>query len=258
MIESFDFAGIKNIHSLFSSLADSAGHFVPSFDRLSDGHGHFRSYLDGLADFVQDRILGEEDMGGMETGEADTGGDGSETGGGGRESGGRPQMDEEQKQRLAEYAKSMEGVVEKKTETISTMYMMLGAPIVLLIVVYLINLAYNFFTKTVDTVGKGVGSATSKLKKTLVEKVVENENGGEGEDAPKAGSKTSRRRLLFGEIVMRFVNPVVTEPDVNSAIAHQKESRQVKKIGEIMVEMGHITPKQVEQALKIQDKSAPK
>lgn len=255
MLEFLDFAALNHGHSFFSGLADAARH-GHSHGGITDALEHLRSHLDGFSDTVQHHLLGEDD-GGADTGAGDTGGtdtaSGSDTGAGGGHA-----MEEEHKQRLAEYAKSMEGMVDKKTEQVSTLYLMIGAPVAVLVLIFIIKLVLGLFTKTADKVTKGVSNATSKIKKSVVENVIENANNDAEKPPAKDANKSGRRKLLFGEIIMRFVNPTVTENEIGNAIAHQKESRKIKKIGEILTEMGCITQKQVEQALKIQDKSAPK
>ena len=147
-----------------------------------------------------------------------------------------------------------EGMVAKKTQQVAVVGSFLIVPVALLVGAFVIKILYDSFTKTADKVGEGVKSATSRIKKSLME------NGdAEGNDAKKSasagGSKSQKRRLLFGEIIKRFVAPSVTDADIEGAVTAQKEMKQAKKLGEIMVEKNIVSSADVLRALKIQEKS---
>ncbi|MBI5178894.1 MAG: hypothetical protein HZA04_06505 [Nitrospinae bacterium] len=148
-----------------------------------------------------------------------------------------------------------EKMVKHKEKQVMGMTGMIALPVALLIGAFLIKIVYSMFTKTADTVGKGVKTATAKIKTSFVEKEVVNEDPAPSAP-PKDPARTSaRRRMLFGEVLKRFVVTTLSDADIERAVAAQREGKKVKKIGEVLVELGAISKTDVAQALKIQEKS---
>lgn len=169
------------------------------------------------------------------------------------------EMEEEQKAIAKEVAKAFDGIAEKKSEQVHTIITVLLIPVGLLIGAFLLKLAYDLFTGTADKVGKGVGSISSRLKAAVAGDAkgaaAKNESSGRLPAMPKDPSKPQSRPLLLGQIITRFVNPTLSEREVENAVQLQKQSNDGRKIGEILVERGAVTQDDVHRALKIQKKN---
>ncbi len=161
---------------------------------------------------------------------------------------------------LKEYEKAFEGVAEQKTSQFHTFIAVVMVPIALVIGGLAIKFVYGMFTKTADKVGKGLGNITSKIK------LPQADEGKKASDSslnlpppPVDPSKsTQKRRMLFGEIIVRFVNPTVSSQDVEQAVQLQKAQGNGKKLGQVMAERGLISDSDIIKALKIQEKSGSK
>ncbi len=166
------------------------------------------------------------------------------------------EMEEEHQAVAKEVAKAFEGVAEKKTEQVHTIITLLLIPLALFAGAFILKMAYDLFTGTADKVGKGVGSITSKLKAAVAGPVSDkrSQSSVKVPPMPKDPSKSGSRMMLLGQVIIRFVNPTLTEQDVENAVRIQKQSENGKKIGEILVEQNLVTKDDVNRALKIQKK----
>ncbi len=170
------------------------------------------------------------------------------------------EMEEEHQAVAKEVAQAFEGVAEKKTEQVHTIITVLLVPVALIAGFFVLKMAYDLFTGAADKVGKGVGSITSKLKASVAGDASgasdkKNQSSVKLPAMPKDPSKSGSRMMLLGQVIIRFVNPTLTEQDVENAVRIQKQSNNGKKIGEILVEQNHVTRDDVSRALKIQKKA---
>ncbi len=208
-------------------------HFIHSMPDFVSHHSHH-----SVHDFISNHILPYIDEDTLDTvGDAAGGGD---------------EIAEMMKEHAKKSMDAGEKMVGKKNEQIAVMSSFVLVPIALIVGAFVLKVIYDSFTKTADKVGQGVKSATSRIKSAIIDKEALND-GGKG-SPPKDPSKTQKRRLLLGEILKRFVVPTLGDAEIENAITAQKEMKQAKKIGEILLEQGHISIGDVAQAVKIQEK----
>lgn len=165
------------------------------------------------------------------------------------------EIEEEHKELAKEVVKAFDGVAEKKTEQVHTIITVLLIPLAMIIGGFLLKMVYDLFTGAADKVGKGVGSISSKLKSGNGGSRASGKSSGKLPRMPVDPSKSSSRMMLLGQVIIRFVNPSLTDKDVENAVRIQKQSNNGKKIGEILVEQGVVTKDDVLRALKIQKKA---
>lgn len=148
-----------------------------------------------------------------------------------------------------------EKMVGEKTEQLTAIFGAFLVPIALIIAAFILKIAYDIFTGAADRVDKGirvasskVKEATSKLKKAVLESAVKKE-----ENHPKKPRK-KKKRMLFGEILTKFVMPSVSGPDIEKALEIQSGENPKRKIGEILMGNGYITRTEIQHTVKIQEK----
>ncbi len=65
--------------------------------------------------------------------------------------------------------------------------------------------------------------------------------------------RTTAEDLLLGQILLKVINDELTMEQIHEALTFQEKERLLKrKIGEILVELGYVTKREVEIALRFQ------
>lgn len=148
-----------------------------------------------------------------------------------------------------QHNEATDALLAKKTTNAVVMSAYIIIPIALIAGAFAIKLIYGLFTKTADKVGAGAKTAASKLESVIGQFAKDEEPGADGQNDNK-----KKPKLLYGEILRRFVATGLSESDVNEALEKQKTGNPRKLLGEILEECGQITKADSTRALKIQKK----
>ncbi len=163
---------------------------------------------------------------------------------------------------LEEKMDAAEEMVREKTEQVGVLFALAAIPIVLVVLGIVIKLLYDIYTGAADKVADGVkaGSdiikdASDKLKKALVKNAIADDDD-DYEDEEEEPPEKKVKKMLFGEILKKFVTPTLADEEIEEALVIQKNFNPPKKIGEILEDTGKISKAEIAHVLKIQKKQA--
>ncbi|MEE8483458.1 MAG: hypothetical protein V3S46_02580 [Nitrospinota bacterium] len=165
---------------------------------------------------------------------------------------------------LKENMDAAEEMVREKTQQVGVIFALAAIPIVLIVVGFAVKLLYDMYTGAADKVAEGVkaGSniikdASDKLKKAMVKKAIDEDDDDDYEDEEEEEPPAKKvKKMLFGEILKKFVMQTLADEEIKEALAIQKNSNPPRKIGQILEDTGKISKTEIAHVLKIQKKQA--
>ena len=176
------------------------------------------------------------------------------------------EIPDDAKEMMQRQLDNAESAVAERTNQATALISIVIVPIAIFVGLFILKVFYDIFTKTADTVADGISDATDRIKSTMYkmksndsdsddgEYDSEEEEDGEIADEKKSSAGKGRKRMLFGEIITKYILEHITEEDIEKALAAQSSESPDKKLGEILLEAGHITNSDILRALKIQEK----
>ncbi|MDH5542704.1 MAG: hypothetical protein OEY64_07045 [Nitrospinota bacterium] len=175
------------------------------------------------------------------------------------------EVPDEAKEIFRRKLESSESAVAERTDQAKALVSIVLVPLAIFVALFVLKVIYDIFTKTADSVVDGISDATDRVKAALLSKHVaetdeddeyedDEEQTSESREEKEAEAKEKKKRMLFGEILTKYILEHVTEEDIEKALAVQKEQTPEKRIGEILLEAGHVTNSDILRALKIQEK----
>jgi len=74
------------------------------------------------------------------------------------------------------------------------------------------------------------------------------------QDPPRRVTRVAaaKKKFLLGDVICNFVNPSITRENIDEALTRQKERNPRPLFGNVLVELGSVSPEEVDKALSLQ------